>query len=282
LRVHRHAYRGRPALDAELDFLEVCARTLPADVAVPQPRTSDAGDRIVEITDPSTGERRLCTALSWVEGQVLRPGRGLGPRATEALGRALGLVHERGQDRRFVAGEHRPRWDTTGLLSAGSYYGNGWPVLRELLTGTQLRLIDHVTHQTTQAFSELEHVPGATGWIHGDFILLNCHLRRTAHGWTVGIIDFDDAGWGHVSYDLATMIGNLTDSPQFPVLRAALLDGYRSIRQLPEAAETCLPALTAARHAASCLWAASAVPDRTWLRRLVAMRLDEIDRCLEQ
>jgi Ser/Thr protein kinase RdoA (MazF antagonist) len=104
VRVHRHGYRSRAGPDAELEFLEVAGGRLPADGAVPQPRTDEDGERVVEVTDPTTGERCLCTALRWLDGDVLRPGGGLGPRAVGAVGRALAMVHEVGQDEPFVAG----------------------------------------------------------------------------------------------------------------------------------------------------------------------------------
>jgi hypothetical protein len=54
-------------------------------------------------------------------------------------------------------------------------------------------------------FTELEREPGATGWIHGDFILLNCDPRRTTRGWAVGVLDSDDA----VAPSLGELVGEL-------------------------------------------------------------------------
>ena len=71
-----------------------------------------------------------------------------------------------------------------------------------------------------------------------------------------GLLDFDDCGWGHFAYDLAPVVGNLMDYRTYPRLRAALLEGYRSVFDLAPAHEALLETLVAARHAASCLWAA--------------------------
>ena len=72
--------------------------------------------------------------------------------------------------------------------------------------------------------------------IHADFILGNCHFR----GHTPGVLDFDDCGWGHFLYDLAPLLGNLSDADRFLILARAFLAGYRRVRALPrEPRATC-------------------------------------------
>ncbi|HVX47179.1 MAG TPA: hypothetical protein VHC49_25030 [Mycobacteriales bacterium] len=77
-----------------------------------------------------------------------------------------------------------------------------------------------------------------------------------------GILDFDDCGMGSYLYDLCPMLGNLagqpgdTYNPDYPALRDALLDGYRTVRPLPAEWERHLPVLMAARNANHCFWTA--------------------------
>jgi hypothetical protein len=47
------------------------------------------------------------------------------------------------------------------------------------------------------------------------------------------VLDFDDCGWGHFLYDLAPLLGNLSDADRFPPLARAFLAGYRRVRALP-------------------------------------------------
>jgi Ser/Thr protein kinase RdoA (MazF antagonist) len=65
--------------------------------------------------------------------------------------------------------------------------------------------------------------------IHADYILGNCRFR----GRTPGVLDFDDCGWGYFLYDLAPLLGNLSDSDGFPSLARAFLAGYRRAGALP-------------------------------------------------
>lgn len=144
-------------------------------------------------------------------------------------------------------------------------------------------LFQDVVERAQAVFSRLDRVPRSTGLIHADFILLNCHFRRQGGRWTVGVIDFDDLGWGYFLYDLAPLLGNLFDYPGYLPRRDAFLEGYRSVRELPRELEAELPVLMAARHAAACLWAAgidrregAGVP----VRKHIAIRLELMRDCL--
>jgi Ser/Thr protein kinase RdoA (MazF antagonist) len=100
-------------------------------------------------------------------------------------------------------------------------------------------------------------MPEAWGVVHKDFILINCRFIRRGGGWRLGILDFDDLGWGYLLYDLAPLLGNLADFPDsYPRLSRAFLAGYRSVRSLPRSLETHLPILMAARHAVTLTWLA--------------------------
>jgi Ser/Thr protein kinase RdoA (MazF antagonist) len=88
-------------------------------------------------------------------------------------------------------------------------------------------------------------------------------------------------------YDLAPLLGNLSDSARFRVLARAFLEGYRRVRALPAGAEADLPVLMAARHAASCLWAAGLARHGSGVGasavdpgRHITVRLAEMRRCL--
>jgi Ser/Thr protein kinase RdoA (MazF antagonist) len=101
------------------------------------------------------------------------------------------------------------------------------------------------------------------------------------------VFDFDDCGWGYYLYDLCPVLANLAgypgavaDNPDYPQLRSAYLDGYRTERELPVEWEKYLPVLMAARNANHCLWTAgldvSPTPqaDAVW-------RMDLARRCLD-
>ncbi|GAB3996072.1 hypothetical protein GCM10029992_15050 [Glycomyces albus] len=169
------------------------------------------------------------------------------------IGRALAHLHRAAAAFEPPPGFSVPTWDAEAMFTERSQYRPG--PFRDRLDRADLEVFDAVAEQTAQIFEDLGDDGDAFGLIHNDFILGNCHPVRTPRGWSVGVIDFDECGWGHFLYDLAPVMGNLSDYPHFRRLRAAFLDGYRSVRALPEHLEAHLPVLMAARHANHVLWA---------------------------
>jgi Ser/Thr protein kinase RdoA (MazF antagonist) len=277
LRVHRPGYREAAHVRSELEFLAFAAEQVEGTrVRVPQPVVARSGDLVVEVED------RQCTLLTWVEGRVLRPGRGLGPRATHELGRALARLHDAAERFRPSRGFEVPTWDADGVFTEASPYRPGH--FQEQLASEDRALFREVEERTRAVFDLLERDGHPLRVIHSDFVLVNCHLARRRDGWEVGVFDFDDLGWGYLLYDLGPLLGNFADFPErYRPLRRAFLAGYRSVRSLPLELEVHLPVLMAARHADVCVWlfglhrTMGAGPP---IAEHVAYRMDAIRSCL--
>jgi Ser/Thr protein kinase RdoA (MazF antagonist) len=276
LRVHRPGFRTESETRSELLFLrELWEHLRGTHVTVPQPVAARDGELVTTV------ESRHCDLLTWVDGRVLRPRRGLGPRGVTLLGEALGRIHEFGEHWERPPAFELPHWDHAALCTEASPY-RPRPI-DEFMSPEDWDLFRHVAEKTREVFKTLDLYAGSTGIIHADFILLNCHFARRGRGWRVAIIDFDDLGWGYFLYDLCPLLGNLADFPGYAVMRDAFLAGYRSIRDLPAELEVHLPVLMAARHAAACLWAAgidrsegAGVP----VREHLAIRMELVRECL--
>ena len=274
--MHRHGFRNAVETRSELHFLQALAAQLPAErIAVPMPIAARDGELVVEV------DGRHCDLLSWVDGRVLRPTRGLGLAGTALLGESLGRLHGFAERWRPPAGVELPTWDYEAFFTEASPYRPRG--LRALMSREDWTVFRDVAAQTRAVFALLDGLDGAKGIIHADFILLNCHFTRRGRGWKVGVIDFDDLGWGYFLYDLAPLLGNLADFPRYRPMRDAFLAGYRSVRDLPTEIERHLPVLMAARHAVACLWAAgidrsegAGVP----VRKHIAIRLELMRACL--
>jgi Ser/Thr protein kinase RdoA (MazF antagonist) len=174
-----------------------------------------------------------------------------------------------------------PRWDADGLFTAASPFRPGR--LQESLSSADWKLFQEVEERTRAVFERLDRHGDAFGVIHSDFILLNCHFVRRGHGWEVGVLDFDDLGWGYFLYDLAPLLGNLADFPGYAAMRRPFLAGYRSLRLLPRELETHLPVLMAARHVSACLWVIGI--ERTHgtgppVAKHIAYRMEAARKCL--
>jgi Ser/Thr protein kinase RdoA (MazF antagonist) len=243
-------------------------------ISVPQPVRARDGELVVEVAE------RHCDLLTWLDGRVLRPGRGLGPQGAHLLGEALGRIHNTAEQIESSELE-LPCWDADGMFTAASPFRPG--PLEDFMSASDWRLFREVEERTRAVFESLDRRGDAFGVIHSDFILLNCHFVRRASGWEVGVLDFDDLGWGYFLYDLCPLLGNLAEFPNYTAMRRAFLAGYRSVRSLPGELETHLPTLMAARHASTCLWVAGI--ERTHgtgppVVEHIAYRMDAIRHCL--
>jgi Ser/Thr protein kinase RdoA (MazF antagonist) len=276
LRVHRPAYREVAHTRSELRFLEALHERLQGTrISVPQPVRTRDGELVVEVA------ARHCDLLTWLDGRVLRPGRGLGPQGVHVLGEALARIHTVAEEVQASAELELPRWDADGMFTAASPFRPGR--LEEFMSAVDWKLFQEVEERTRGVFGSLDRDEDAFGVIHSDFILLNCHFVRRARGWELGMLDFDDLGWGYFLYDLCPLLGNLAEFPGYPAMRRAFLAGYRSVRSLPSGLEGHLPVLMAARHASACLWVAGI--ERTHgtgppVAEHIAYRMDAARHCL--
>jgi Ser/Thr protein kinase RdoA (MazF antagonist) len=257
LRVHRPRFRTPAQTRSELRFLEALDEELRGTgTKVPRPVPARDGELVVEVGLPDRGGRttasRHCDLLTWVEGRVFRPSRGLGQRGVHAIGEALGRLHNFAERFQPPPGFELPRWDADAMFTEASPFRPGR--LDAVMSPDDWRLFQHVAERTRATFDALDRAGAPQGIVHFDFILLNCHLVRRRRGWEVGVIDFDDLGWGYFLYDLCPLLDNLADYPHYRAMRRAFLDGYRSVRPLPHALEAHVPILMAARHAAACAW----------------------------
>jgi len=252
-------------------------------VTVPRPLPALDGELLVEVSATVHGERvrRHCDLLTWVEGRVLRPTRGLGPRHTFRLGEALGRIHTVAEAFQPPVEFELPRWDADAFFTPASPFQPGR--LERLLSREEWKLVQDVAKRTRAAFAELEGRGERLQIIHADYILGNCRFSRRGRQWHLGVLDFDDLGWGYCAYDLAPLLGNIADFPNYTMLRRFFLDGYRSVRDLPVDAEPHLPVLMAARHVAAGAWLAGMERSgeaRVPVAEHLAIRMQQIRECL--
>ena len=98
--------------------------------------------------------------------------------------------------------------------------------------------------------TELGGGPEVVGLIHADLHLDNALFVREE----VGLIDFDDCGFGYRLYDIAVALWELRGRDDYESFRAALVAGYTEHRPLPPDQLAHLDAFIAAREVAFALW----------------------------
>lgn len=222
LRLHRPGYQTKGAVEAELTWMQGLAG---AGLAVPEPvrtvtdgLTAVAGDRIVSV-------------VTWLAGTPIgaaeRPLDG-GADAQETLMRRLGALIGRMHNLTDALGLpvtlDRPRWDAEGYLGEQPLWGPFWK--NPAFTADERAMIGAARAKARGDLADLAGRGSDFGLIHADCLRENV----LDDGRDLKLIDFDDAGWGFRSYDLATALFQSLEEPALPRLIGGLLQGYRAER----------------------------------------------------
>lgn len=219
LRHHRHGYRTDAQLVSELQWMAVLAS---GGLSVPRPIAARNGALLQVI------EGAQYDLLTWL------PGRPLGesdvpldlPDRTgtfHKLGQTLAQLHDISDAWNPPSDFVRPDWRQEGLLGEAPLWGRFWD--SPALTPAQRSLFAEFR---TSARKRLAKETFDTGLIHADLLRENVLVDGDA----LHLIDFDDGAWGYRLFDIVTALIKNRGEPDYPALRSALFDGYRSRRPL--------------------------------------------------
>jgi Ser/Thr protein kinase RdoA (MazF antagonist) len=123
-------------------------------------------------------------------------------------------------------------------------------IVSAVSTPDEGKVVDAVIHRVWSVLQDLGEAPDHFGLIHADVHQTNYLFHRGQ----VGLIDFDDCGFGHWLYDLAVTLYCLGDHPNCTVLRAAFLAGYRQKHPLSIEHEAYIESFMALRTLQDTLW----------------------------
>ncbi|QCL97676.1 phosphotransferase enzyme family protein [Agrobacterium tumefaciens] len=253
LRLHRPGYHRRDTILSELLFV---AHLVGEGARAPAPLPTLSGTLLAECG--RDGVTDYASLVCWMEGAPLgESGRLLAHAPDEAqalfhrLGATLAQLHDSAD--RFKGNDSfvRPAWDRDGLLGDAPLWGRFWdceglsPDSAAGLARLRARLFDHLAQAGTDGLDY--------GLIHADGVRENVMV----HGEEIGLIDFDDCGYGYRLFDLATVLLKNRIEPHYPALEAALITGYRSCRSLSDAALALLPLFVVMRSLTYIGWAAA-------------------------
>jgi Ser/Thr protein kinase RdoA (MazF antagonist) len=219
--------RSDAELDSELAWLAALARD--TDLTVPVARFST---RVATADLPAGGR---CIAFGWVQGRhcEARPSR----RLVADLGRVLAVLHAHARRFRPPPGFTRPTLDIHYLTWTDTWHAA--QLARRPLDPAIQRLLGKVTTRVQAALAQLGTSPAVHGLVHADL-----HLGNVLdHHGQARPLDFDDAAWGHYVLDLAITVDSVPE-PLHPVL----LDGYQTVRPLPDGYQEHAATLSAGRR----------------------------------
>lgn len=244
LRLHRMGYQSAPAIRSELWWCDqLGSRGLP----VATPIADIDGNLLATL---STG--RHASVVSWVQGEPFGEAGVPHPLTSEiqiarhrALGELLARIHILTDKLTLPDWFDRPAWDHDGLVGNAPLWGRFWehPLADENQKSLLLAARDWLS-------ARLRKCQSPVGLIHADVLRENVFVNDGS----LSLIDFDDSGFGYRWFDLGTVLSQDLYEPEFPALRIALIDGYRSL--LPVNADD-VDAFTLARTLASVGWASS-------------------------
>jgi Ser/Thr protein kinase RdoA (MazF antagonist) len=219
LRLKRPGYRQAIDIESELMWMAALDQ---AGILVPRPVPSLSG-RLLERVDDL-----LVDLLTWLPGQTLgttlqeiRPPAGVA--LFRDLGQQMALFHIASDAWVKPEGFSRIRWDGEGLLGDSPVWGRFWE--HPLLSVADRALFEDFRAAARRALHRLQDQLDF-GLIHADLVRENVLLL----GNCIGMLDFDDGGWGYRAFDLATTLLKFMDSPDGPAFRDALLQGYTGVR----------------------------------------------------
>ena len=245
LRVHRHGYHSDAALRSELAWLEA----LHIDgIAVPAVIPSAAGAPFEIVQGAGVPEPRQVDMLTWMPGIPIGTlEEGLNPAIVDVhavfagVGRLCARLHNRTETWTPPAGFTRHAWDREGLVGPEPLWGRFWEAA--VLGTEERRLIERARASVREALTAYGRSPRRYGLIHADFNLDNMLLD----GERVIPLDFDDCGFGWHLFDLATVWTIYHGSDLAEAIRAGVVEGYRSERDLPDEELEHLPLFELAR-----------------------------------
>lgn len=220
LRVHRTNYHTPRAIQEELKWLERIAKT--TDLAVPIPVRSKNGKLIESVDYPGVDQKRNCDLFAWVDGRFVR--KSLSPRHLFQLGQVIGRLQK---NSRALPVHHRRYWTAEGLVGKNPKFG----IIDDLagVSWRQQKVISHARRRTLKKLQWFEKkFPDRLGLIHADLHFGNIITNNGR----LGLIDFDDCGFGFHAYDLTSPLLSVQfhlgpkGKKRFPQFKKALIEGY--------------------------------------------------------
>ncbi len=227
LRLHRRGYRSEAELKSELLWMDMLSQK---GIAVPAPIAASDGSHLL------SHDGTMIDMLTWINGRTLSE-----VEATDEvyfdLGRLMAQMHALADTWTPPAGFERPAWDIAGDAPT---WGKFWE--NAALSDAQQAIFTQFRTKAENALTQLQ-MPDI-GLIHADLVPDNVMVE----GGTLFPIDFDDGGFGHRLFDVATVTFRSRRTDPSGALAEATVAGYQSLRQLDTASLPLFEALRACTY----------------------------------
>lgn len=218
LRISRTDYHTKPALAEELKWLENLARK--NVVPTPRPVRTKKREVIAIAESPGLDAPRFICVFRWIDGTFIE--KSVSPRHMYEIGEIIAHLQKAAPKTK-----HRRYWNANGLSGTSPRFGSIDHLLQ--VTAKQQKFITRERKRVHRDLLNYERkFPKRMGFIHADVHFGNILNLKDR----LGVIDFDDSGYGFHIYDLAVPLisAGFALGPKakdkIPELGKALIEGY--------------------------------------------------------
>lgn len=246
LRVHRPDYHSHRAIECELAWMDALNN---AGVA-PTPRYLPGrnGDPIQTAGEGDLN--RSMVLFDFIEGHAPDESGDLTPGFRE-LGAIAARCHDHAMTWNWPADFQRLTWDEDAVFGSQPLWGD-WRDAPGVDSDVRA-VLEQAQRVVSARLAAYGKAPGRYNLIHADMRLANLLVGAGE----TRLIDFDDCGFGWLTYDFAAAISFIEDDPRIPALKAAWLGGYRSVRPLTAEDEAEIETMVMLRRFALLAWIGS-------------------------
>ena len=263
-RIHSPGHRTLQQIRSELAWLTELGRS--RDLVTPTPVPARNGEVVCQ-GEVAGVRAHYFVLFRWIEGRFFRRWPSLA--RLGSAGELLAGLHEHAVSFKPSAEFERPAWSARTLCDGPTGYD--W-----------MKALDQESRPVFRAVRDrlLADLPpyeasGAASLIHADFHHGNYLIQPSG----AAAIDFDDCGFGHHAYDVATALLWFRLQGRGPEATKRFMRGYASVRSVPEELEASVDVFAIARMLVKTRWV-STLRDHPayvgWMTTLVpraAMRL---------
>ena len=231
LRVHRPGYHTLDELKAEHIFTEALHE---ADIQVPRPVQTRAGDAYVTMPLPNDAETRHIGMYHWVEGRILSEylkEKDHDPALVKLwYGRAGALMarmHRVAETFSPPASFTRHALDADGMMGEAPFWGRFWDNAQ--LSSTEARYLEGLRNKILSILQSLPTDSTTYGMIHADLHSNNFLIN----GDKLHVIDFDDSAFGWYQFDIAVALASPVHDEK-AIDWDVMFEAYQKERPVPD------------------------------------------------
>lgn len=240
----RLAYHNKPSISSELEWLKAIGHD--TDIPVPVVLADRNGETVHKLELGELGNTRFASIYSFLEG-VEPPEDNLVHNFFD-LGAITANLHEHSKTWTPPSSFKRHDWSATEVLDDTLNWGhwkNGVGIEGETAT-----VLARTETTVRKRMDDLAKSRDNYGLIHADLRLANVLVS----GDQIGIIDFDDCGYGWFLYELASAVSFIEDHPDLDILLQRWIEGYRTVSDIDQDMLEALPTFLMLRRFSLIAW----------------------------